>query len=62
MKTTFIDYRSDEYNKKMKSYIADLEKSMINDPDAATKARNSLISSGVADKSGHIKEKIVSWE
>jgi hypothetical protein len=48
----------------MQAYLDNLKKSIAADPQAAAeKARASLIRSGIMDeKTGHIKEKIVSYE
>ena len=55
------DYRDPEYVKDLKVFIENVRKSLENDPNAKQKAKEVLIETGVADKNGHIKEKIVSW-
>ncbi len=61
-KESYVDYRSSEYDTKMREYIKELEKNLKTDPDAERKARSFLPRTGVANKNGHIKKKIVSWE
>ena len=64
MVARYSDYRSKEYADKMQAYLDNLKKFIAADPQAAAeKARASLIRSGIMDeKTGHIKEKIVSYE
>ncbi len=61
IKNKAFDYRTPEYIRSMKQYVNDLKRS-AQDPVAIENARNSLIQAGIADKDGHVKEKIVSWE
>ena len=56
----FIDYRTPEYDREIRAYLNGLKKST--GPEAIKEAREGLIRTGVADKYGHVKEKIVSWE
>lgn len=56
----FIDYRTPEYDREMRAYLNELKKST--GPEVIREAREGLIRTGVADKNGHVKKKIVSWE
>lgn len=54
------NYNSVEYIKGMHKYLASLKRAT--GEQAIKEAREGLIRTGVADKDGHIKKKIVSWE
>lgn len=55
----FIDYRTPEYDKEMRAYIQHLRKTV--NQKSIEEAREGLKRTGVADKNGHVKKKIVSW-
>lgn len=58
----FLDYRSAQFSKEMREYIKELKTIDRLDQKEIENTRQELIHFGIADKSGHIKKKIVSWE